>query len=106
MLDPQLLRTRIDWVAERLLTPALIDAETGQLTAMRRMPWYAQALLLSQPLHFGDYGGLPLKIIWAALDGLTMIVIGSGLYLWLARRGKRARVRGVTPDNRVLLSSR
>ena len=35
-----------------------------------------------------------------------MIVIGSGLYLWLARRGKRARVRGVTPDNRVLLSSR
>ena len=70
---------------ERLLTPALIDAETGELTAMRRMPWYAQALLLSQPLHFGDYGGLPLKILWALLDLGAIVVLGSGLYLWLAR---------------------
>ena len=30
------------------------------------MPWYVKALKLSQPLHFGDYGGMPLKIIWAA----------------------------------------
>jgi uncharacterized iron-regulated membrane protein len=39
------------------------------------------ALLLSQPLHFGDYGGLPLKIIWALLDIATIIVLASGLYL-------------------------
>lgn len=71
---------------ERLLTPALIDAETGELTAMRRMPWYAQGLLLSQPLHFGDYGGLPLKILWALLDLVTIIVTVSGLYLWLSKR--------------------
>jgi uncharacterized iron-regulated membrane protein len=42
-------------------------------------------LLVSQPLHFGDYGGMPLKVIWALLDLLTIIVLGSGLYLWLAR---------------------
>jgi uncharacterized iron-regulated membrane protein len=54
------------------------------------LPVYLQALLISQPLHFGDYGGMPLKVIWAALDLLTIIVIGSGLYLWLARRRKRA----------------
>ncbi len=71
---------------EKLLTPALIDAETGKLTAMRRMPWYAQALLLSQPLHFGDYGGLPLKILWAVLDLITIVVLGSGLYLWLSKK--------------------
>lgn len=71
---------------EKLLTPALIDAETGQLTAMRRMPWYAQALLLSQPLHFGDYGGLPLKILWALLDLVTIVVLITGLYLWLSKR--------------------
>jgi uncharacterized iron-regulated membrane protein len=46
------------------------------------MPWYAKILLLSQPLHFGDYGGLPLKIIWAILDLMTIVVLGSGLYLW------------------------
>ena len=41
-----------------------------------------------QPLHFGDYGGLPLKVIWAALDMLTIVVLGSGLYLWWIRRKK------------------
>ena len=70
----------------RILTPALIDAETGAFTDMRSMPWYMLALRLSQPLHFGDYGGLPMKILWAVLDLLTIIILGSGLYLWLARR--------------------
>lgn len=73
-------------LTKHLLTPALIDARTGELTAIRSMPWYAQALLLSQPLHFGDYGGLPLKILWALLDIVTIVVLGSGLYLWLSRR--------------------
>lgn len=73
-------------LTKKLPTPALIDATTGELTAMRSMPWYAQGLLLSQPLHFGDYGGMPLKILWALLDVVTIVVLGSGLYLWLGRR--------------------
>lgn len=73
-------------LTERLLTPALIDAETGVLTDVRPLPWYVQALLLSQPLHFGDYGGLPLKLLWAILTGFTIVVLGSGLYLWLGKR--------------------
>jgi uncharacterized iron-regulated membrane protein len=40
---------------------------------------------MSRPLHFGDYGGLPLKIIWALLDIVTIIVLGSGVYLFVAR---------------------
>jgi uncharacterized iron-regulated membrane protein len=70
----------------RLLKPVLIDAQTGELTITRKLPWYVTALLVSQPLHFGDYGGMPLKIIWALLDVLTIVVLGSGLYLWLKRR--------------------
>ncbi|RHW16838.1 PepSY domain-containing protein [Sphingomonas gilva] len=69
-----------------LLRPALIDASTGRLTDIRAMPWYVQALFLSRPLHFGDYGGLPLKILWALLDIFTIIVLASGLYLWLGKR--------------------
>jgi len=42
--------------------------------------------LLSQPLHFGDYGGMPLKIIWAILDIITIVLLVTGLYLWLRRR--------------------
>jgi uncharacterized iron-regulated membrane protein len=73
-------------VTSRLLKPALIDAESGQLTDTRDMPWYVTTLFISQPLHFGDYGGMPLKIIWAILDVLTIIVLWTGLYLWLRRR--------------------
>lgn len=69
-----------------LLTPALVDATNAELTALRPLPWYVQALLLSQPLHFGDYGALPLKVLWAVLDVFTIIVLGSGIYLWLGRR--------------------
>lgn len=78
-------------LTSRLLQPALVDAQTGELTDTRAMPWYVQTLFLSQPLHFGDYGGLPLKIIWALLDVITLVVLGSGLYLWLGRRSTVAR---------------
>ncbi len=73
-------------VTSRLLQPVLIDAASGTFTDTRKMPWYVSTLLLSQPLHFGDYGGLPLRIIWAILDVLTIVVLVSGIYLWLVRR--------------------
>jgi uncharacterized iron-regulated membrane protein len=72
-------------LTSRLLKPALVDAGTGELTEIGNPPWYVAALLVSQPLHFGDYGGLPLKVMWALLDAATITVIVSGLYLWLSR---------------------
>lgn len=77
-----------------LLRPTLIDAQTGALTAVRDMPPLVQALFLSRPLHFGNYGGLPLKLIWALLDLAAVIVLGSGLYLWWTRNR-------TSPDKRV-----
>lgn len=74
----------------RLLTPMLIHAETTQVSDSRSLPWYLMALLLSQPLHFGDYGGMPLKVIWALLDVVTIIVLLSGLYLWWQKRKSSA----------------
>lgn len=64
----------------------MIDAETGTLTDSRTLPWYLTAILLAQPLHFGDYGGMPLKIIWALFDLVAIVVLASGIYLWVARR--------------------
>ncbi len=52
-------------LTSRLFTPVLIDAETGQLSGVERLPWYLRALEVSSPLHFGDYVGLPLKVMWA-----------------------------------------
>jgi uncharacterized iron-regulated membrane protein len=73
----------------RLYKPVLVDATTGRVTDSRALPWYLTALQISQPLHFGDYGGLSMQILWALLDIATMIVLGSGVYLWL-RRGIKA----------------
>lgn len=69
-----------------LWTPVLIDARSLEVTAIGQRPWYMDALSMSQPLHFGDYGGMPMKVLWAVLDVLTIIVLGSGLYLWWVRR--------------------
>lgn len=80
-----------------LLKPVLLDAETGVVADTRELPCYLKALFVSQPLHYGDYGGLPLKTIWARLDLFTIVVLGSGLYLCVARRRKVAPYRGMRP---------
>lgn len=83
----------------RLFKPVLIDARTGRFDGVVTMPWYLQALQISRPLHFGDYGGMPLKILWAVLDISAIAVLATGVYLWLSRRA-------YNPDNvRDLLSA-
>jgi uncharacterized iron-regulated membrane protein len=78
-------------LTSRLLKPVLLDGASGEATDARELPLYLKALFVSQPLHFGDYAGMPLKIIWALLDIATIVVIGSGLYLWAARALRRKR---------------
>lgn len=75
----------------RLTQALLVEPNTGEVLEAGARPWYVTALQLSEPLHFGDYGGLPLKILWGLLDILTIIVLGSGLYLWLKRGMTEAR---------------
>ncbi len=74
-------------LTSKVYNPVLVDVRTGESAGMISQPWYVQVLHLSQPLHFGDYGGLPMKILWALLDLLTIVVLGSGLYLWLRKSG-------------------
>jgi uncharacterized iron-regulated membrane protein len=76
-------------LTSRLFKPVLVDASTAKVTDRRELPWYVSTLLISQPLHFGDYGGLPMKIVWTLLDLATIVVLGSGLYLWLKRKQPR-----------------
>jgi len=79
-------------LAERLFSPVLVDARTGDLTAVVQMPLYLRALEISRPLHFGDYGGLPLKIIWA-LD--ERIVFTAGV------RYQQIKVNVFNPDGSI-----
>ncbi|WP_063694309.1 PepSY-associated TM helix domain-containing protein [Bradyrhizobium stylosanthis] len=86
-------------LTSRLFSPVLVDARSGALVSAVTMPWYLRALELSRPLHFGDYGGMPLKIIWVLLDLVTIVVLGSGLYLWLVR----SRAAKTQPQSAVAL---
>ncbi|MFT8559947.1 MAG: PepSY-associated TM helix domain-containing protein [Acetobacter sp.] len=70
----------------RLFTPVLVDARTGELTGTYPMPWYLRFLEISRPLHFGDYGGMPLKVLWALLDLVVIAVLVSGVVLWAGKR--------------------
>ncbi|TDU81416.1 putative iron-regulated membrane protein [Prosthecobacter fusiformis] len=77
-------------LAKRVPKLTLVDAATGELTVASDAPWYIQALFVSGPLHFGDYAGTPLRIIWALFTILTIILCVSGLYLFIAKlRGRR-----------------
>ncbi|MDT7838246.1 PepSY-associated TM helix domain-containing protein [Aquabacterium sp. OR-4] len=85
-------------LTSKLMQPVLVDARTAKVTASPQLPWYLTALLLSQPLHFGDYGGLPMKLLWALLDIATLVVLGSGLYLWVRRRADQKQAAVQSPD--------
>lgn len=79
-------------ITARLIKPVLIDAQTGAFFDKRSMPGYVAALRISGPLHFGDYGGMPLKLLWAVLDVIAIVILASGIYLWL-RRGRQDGAR-------------
>jgi uncharacterized iron-regulated membrane protein len=70
---------------------ALIDASDASVTVAREAPLYIKALFVSGPLHFGDYAGMPLKIIWALFTLLTLVLCFSGIYLTWARIRSRSQ---------------
>lgn len=43
------------------------------------------------PLHFGTYGGIGLKLIYAALGAGLCVVAAAGISMWLARQRERGR---------------
>ena len=72
-------------VSSQLLKMAVINAYSGELIATPAMPWYITTLLLAQPLHFGNYGGIGLKIAWALLCMATIALLLSGLGFVVAK---------------------
>jgi uncharacterized iron-regulated membrane protein len=75
----------------KLFEIVVIDAASGRVSDSRPAPWYLKVILLSEPLHFGDYGGLPLQLLWFACAWLTMYIVGNGAWLWWSRRASRRR---------------
>tara|TARA_R110002012_G_scaffold147025_1_gene305443 strand:- start:5872 stop:6894 length:1023 start_codon:yes stop_codon:yes gene_type:complete len=75
-------------LTREIIIPVLVDAYSGEVVGVSHMPWYVDALSLSRPLHFGDYAGLPLKIVWCIMTLFTMWILITGLYLWWRKYGR------------------
>ncbi|WP_187336318.1 PepSY-associated TM helix domain-containing protein [Novosphingopyxis iocasae] len=56
----------------------LADGDLGQ-----------QAAASTYNLHFGNYGGLPVKIVYFILGMAVSVISATGFYIWLAKRRRR-----------------
>lgn len=77
-------------LTQHLLHPVVVRIQDGALISAAPPPWYMWLLEGSRPLHFGNYGGFPLKVIWALLDLATILALLTGLYLYLPKKRNRA----------------
>jgi uncharacterized iron-regulated membrane protein len=76
---------------KRMLSISLVDASAPSVASWHELPLYLKALLVSEPLHFGDYGGLPLRLLWALFTVALIVLAGSGVYTFFAGRKSTAR---------------
>ncbi|CAB3629278.1 PepSY-associated TM helix domain-containing protein [Achromobacter pestifer] len=84
-------------LTRHLLQPVVVRVADGALISAEPPPWYMWLLEGSRPLHFGNYAGLPLQLIWAALDLATIVALLTGLYLYLPKRRQANAARNPHP---------
>jgi uncharacterized iron-regulated membrane protein len=72
----------------------LVDASTGRVAEERPLPWYLKAAVLSEPLHFGNYGGLTLKGVWMSFGIFGLILSVSGPLLYFRKKRADSLVKG------------
>ncbi len=82
-----------DGLDAQLLDVTMVDAATGEVTRRLEMPGYLQSIFVAEPLHFGNYGGLALKVFWTLCSLLTLFITANGAWLFFDRRRSR-RVAG------------
>jgi uncharacterized iron-regulated membrane protein len=67
----------------------LFDPQTGvvkKITDIRQQPLWTQIEDTFGPLHFGTFGGLPIKILWCLGGFAPGVLAVSGFLIWRARR--------------------
>ena len=66
----------------------VVSQETAKLAETVELPLYMKIVMLSEPLHFGDYGGWVLKVIWAVFTLASLSVTLLGVYSFFMKRRK------------------
>lgn len=70
-----------DQIGRFMGTAGLADGSIGQ-----------QAAASNYNLHFGNYGGLPVKIAYCIFGLALTVVSASGVYIWLGKRRRKGLV--------------
>lgn len=87
-------QTDAGWFRSRFGSQVTFDSRTGAFVSLhdlRQDGTWAQILDSFEPLHFGDFGGLPVKILWATAGCTPALLSVSGMIIWWKRQRKRTR---------------
>lgn len=82
---------------------ALMDPVSGQVFQSTYLPGqqnsgWASMLSSFFSLHFGSYGGEPLRVLYAVLGLMGALLFYTGNVLWIETRTKRLRESGAAPQ--------
>ncbi|MBC5994569.1 PepSY-associated TM helix domain-containing protein [Pontibacter cellulosilyticus] len=70
-----------------------VDLTTGEVKSvnmLRDQPWHQRLLTISKPIHFGDYAGIWVKLLYSFFGMLPGILAVSGFVIWRLRKIKPA----------------
>lgn len=76
-------------LTERISELVVVNAASAKLAEIVELPLYLKIVLLSEPLHFGDYGGVLLKIIWILFTIASLAVAVFGVSSFFMKRNMR-----------------
>jgi uncharacterized iron-regulated membrane protein len=71
-----------------------VDPTTGRVLTVRRAwqaAWPAQWEALMAPLHFGTFGGWPVRVLYVVVGLTPGLLALTGFALWYRRRAGAAR---------------
>ncbi|MBX2859070.1 MAG: PepSY domain-containing protein [Cellvibrionaceae bacterium] len=80
-------------LASKYASAITFDHHSGELLQVsngKNAPALAKVTDSFRELHFGSFGGLPIKIVWSVLGFMPVILAASGAYLWWRRTRTRA----------------
>jgi uncharacterized iron-regulated membrane protein len=73
-----------------------VDLTTGEVKSvnfLRDAPWHKRLLTVLKPLHFGDYAGLGIKLLYSFFGLLPGILAVSGFFIWRQRGSQTEQKR-------------
>jgi len=79
------------WLSSPSGSSALFDPQTGAVIStsdLRKAGTWEKITDAFTPVHFGNFGGLPVKILWSVLALAPGVLAVSGFVIWFRRRSR------------------